>query len=438
VTHQTFAILPRFPLLALGSLLLACGGQRMSLGSNDDNGSPDASKPCNGGTHSGSVFTSSQADIDALLGCEKLEGSLGISQLNDTGELLELSPLASLRLVTGEVELEGFSSLAGLEALEQVGSLSLRQVGGVDLAALSHLERVIWDPPGRAQGGGLNIANCPQLQSLAGLEQLTTWSWLFLSDDPELETLTGLASPGAPDGIYLMNLPALHDLHGLESVDTTDYMSIYSTGVASLQGLKLRGTQSLEISGNPNLTDLNALTFLTQADQLEIVDNDSLTSVALRVLAQVDSIKIEGNDALKTIYAYGGDEGAVLSVRAFGESDPESVPLSRQLFEVGNNARLSEITGPDGFSQVQQVSIWGNPALTRLNLNHLKRADGLEILDNAALRTLVVPQLERVGDLAVVNNPQLSTASLDDVLTFTRTLSGNGDPVTPAAPLPSP
>jgi hypothetical protein len=437
VTSKTCAAFSRLPLLApIASLLLACGGERMSLGSNEEDNSSNALEHCAGSAERNEVIYR-QDQIDALLGCEVLDGSLRISQLEAAGESLSLTPLASLRRVTGSVELVGLDSLTGLEALEQVGNLALEQLNSDDLVALSHLQRVLWDPPGGGDGGVIAITGCLRLQGLAGLQGLTTWNSLFMAENPELVTLLDLAGPRNLRSLSLSELPALHDLHGLEFASEIANVIIDHTGIVSMNGLPLVSTQSLQIRWNSQLTDLRALNRLHTADQLEISDNDSLNSVELGSLSEVQSIRINGNDALTKIYAYGVTEGSAVAVRQTDES-PEIVPLGRQLFEVGNNAKLQDLTGPDGFKRVQQVSVWGNPALTRLNLNHLERADGLEILDNPALRTLVVPLLERVGDLAVVNNPQLSTATLEDVQTFSRILSGNGDPMTPTAPPPAP
>jgi hypothetical protein len=433
---MTFSAFSRLTWLAVGPLLLACGGERMSVGSNEEASSPVAPKHCSGSDPSGDLQANTQEQIDALRGCEIIDGSLTIWG-SGSDDPLSLASLASLRVVTGSFELQEIPSLAGLEALEQVGNLALGPIPVYDLLPLSNLERVIWEPPGGGDGGVISIGPCPNLQSLAGLEKLTSWTWFGISDAPELATLAGLAGPPKLLELYLAGLPALRDLHGLEFVREADAVNIVNTGVSSLRGLSLSRAESLLVQGNRALTDLNALSHLYAADHLQISDNDSLLGAELSALSQVQSIKITGNPQLTKLYAYSASEGTGVTIR----DDPESassrtVLLSRLLFEVGNNARLEQIAAPDGFKDVQQISIWGNPVLTKLDLSHLEHADGLEILDNPALQTLTVPELERVGDLEIVDNPRLSTAALDGVQTFSRTMSGNGTPPAPATPTP--
>jgi len=161
-----------------------------------------------------------------------------------------------------------------------------------------------------------------------------------------------------------------------------------------------------------------------------VQDNAGSVSASLPRPAQVRSIRILRNDSLTQLPTEASSSGAAVDLPSSGQND-RYVTLANDLYEIGDNAQLTRIESPNGFSNLQQVSIWGNPALSILTLNYLERADGLHIVDNASLKTLVAPQLERVGDLEVVNNPQLSTSVLLQVQTFTRTMSGNGDALAP-------
>src|SRR6185436_10434556 len=96
----------------------------------------------------------------------------------------------------------GVSSLAGLEALEQVGNLRLSQLGSTDLTALSQLRRVLWESSGKGSGF-IDIRENPNLQSLAGLEGVTVWSDLQLLDNPTLASLVGLSGPPFPGLVNL-------------------------------------------------------------------------------------------------------------------------------------------------------------------------------------------------------------------------------------------
>lgn len=172
---------------------------------------------------------------------------------------------------------------------------------------------------------------------------------------------------------------------------------------------------------------------LGSVESLRLNDNDSLTAVDLPSLQYMQTISITNNDLLEHIPAYQGDAREVLM---FGntESGSNFFPVSRVLYEVGGNARLLDLATPDSFGQVEQLSIWGNPALTNVHLNNLQQAKGLQVRDNPVLRRVVAPALVRVEDLEVVDNPALTTGDFSSVQTFSRTMSGNGDTLTPPTP----
>jgi len=194
VTPKTCAAAYALPCLALSSLLAACGSERMSLGANETENAAAVS-PCGDGIVNGDIQIARQRDLDALLGCEVIDGDVRILQPPASGEQLNLAPLASLRQVTGTLKLEQLHSLAGLDALAQVGNLELLRLGTEDLTGLSRLERVQWDPPILGYAGFITITDCENLPSLAGLERLTAWNGLNFRNAPALETLSGLAGP---------------------------------------------------------------------------------------------------------------------------------------------------------------------------------------------------------------------------------------------------
>jgi len=409
------------PVLLLAVSLAACGGRRMSLGDNaDDTATSDL---CNGGTWTADVSAHLQSQLDELFGCEVIEGDLEIRQ-SSAGEL-SLTALSHLRQVRGDLEIVGVSSFAGLEALEQVGNLRLSQLGSTDLTALSQLRRVLWESSGKGSGF-IDIRENPNLQSLAGLEGVTVWSDLQLLDNPTLASLVGLSGPPFPGLVNLTKLPALRDVRALDFASTIQTLYISYTGLESLEGLTLGATISINVEHNPALESLNWLGGLRSVDFLRIQGNDSLIEIYLSKLEQARAIQILHNDALNFVPAFPSRGEGGLGFDTEGPN-PRFVPLNGQLFEVGGNANLVIIRGPDGFTNVEQISIWGNPSLLDLNLNHLEQADGLQIRDNASLNQLSVPQLRRVGDLEVVNNPALSIADFAGVPTFSRSMSGNAD-----------
>jgi hypothetical protein len=419
-------------LLSCAALLSACGGRQLSVGDNDGSGAA-GSDLCNGGTWNGDVSTFRQTEIDKLAGCERINGNLQIRSFPEEG--LSLAALSSLREVHGNVLIERVPSLAGLEALEQVGNLQLSEIGDTDLSALHSLRRIEFTAAGWSPGGTINIQGSHNLKSLAGLEQLEAWNSLSLIDSPELATVAGIAGPTVLSSINLGNLPALRDLGGLDFVFQVDTLDLHDTGVTSLGSeLDLYDAGSITIDHNPALTSLAGFGSLSSVESLRLNDNDSLIAVDLPRLQQAQTISITNNDVLEHIPAYQGDAVGGL---AFGDDSASGLNFvypSQTLYEVGGNARLLDVAAPDSFGQVQQISIWGNPALSNVNLNNLQQANGLEVRDNPVLRRVIAPALTRVGDLEVVDNPALSTADFVSVKTFSRTMSGNGDPLAPPAP----
>jgi len=404
--------------------LAACNSDALSVGSNDDALQQAA---CNGGVYSGSLYADRQEQIDELSGCQVIDGDLRISGSDEEPAELSLAALRSLRLVRGSLTIEGVSSLDGLETLEQAGTLNLARLGVSDLGALRNLQRVIWDPPGGGDGGIINISECPALEDLGGLEHLTSWQSLKIGNCPALESLDGVVGPPRFAELRLYRLPALREVSALNFARIVDTVNIERTGIESLDGFGLAQAESLGISENPALTSLDGLSQLLRVTSLGITDNDALQRVNLPALERAQIISITGNDSLTSVPRYSSTQYLAIE---FGPK-LDFVNLNQRLFEVGNNARLTSVASPEGFSNVQQVAIWSNPALEDLDLYPLERADGLMIRKNPALSRLLAVSLERVAELEVVDNPALSTAALSDVQTFHSTISGNRDAPTP-------
>jgi hypothetical protein len=315
-------------------------------------------------------------------------------------------------------------SLEGLEALEQVGNLELRNVGVEDLTALSGLTRVIWDPPGSGDGGVLSISDSPNLRHLGGLQRLSSWQRLYVASNPQLVTLGFLSGPPSVTEVALYDLPQLDDL-SLGFLRAAETVSIDGTALQDLSGMPLAQAEHLAITNNPLLESLEVPSLLS-VGTLSVADNPLLLRVELPQLEEVHAIRIVNNASLLEVPLYETSSFTSLSI-----GDEPIVRLSEQSFEVSNNPLLTRVALPETFEAVQQVVIWDNPQLSRLDLNDLARADGLTISDNPALTQVLAGSLERVGDLEVLNNPSLSMAPFADVQTFSSSIRGNlDDPLT--------
>lgn len=421
-----------FSFVCLPFVLLACSGDPLSLGTNE--GMQVLPAACPSGTVEGDVNATTQAQIDELSGCTVVHGSLTIESTPGAGA--SLLPLSFLERVTGSLEVDGVDSLDGLQALQQAGNLKLSNLGEPDLAKLSSLSRVIWDPPGSGDGGVIDISDNVNLLSLRGLEQLSTWQRLYLSNNSQLSTLEGLSGPPGVTAVSLIRLPLLEEI-GLGFLREAESVDIEQTALRGLGNVPLVHVESLVISENPALESLDGLSRLARVGELSILDNPSLLRVDLPQLEEVHAIRILSNAVLQEVPQY---ETSSLQGLSIGVTP--LIVLSEVVYEVSDNALLARIVLPESFRAVQQVAISNNPLLLSIDLNELAKADGLTISENAALARVVANSLDRVGDLDVFNNPALSMRPFAEVQTFTSEMRGNLDgPLTVlpgASPPPTP
>lgn len=414
------ALLPAFALLS------GCDGEAHNVGEDDPAGE-EAARTCDVAvTPWGTSFVRTQADVDALSGCREIPGNLVINVPSD-GESLTLAPLAELEVVRGTLSIKGpLTSLAGLDALEQVSGLSLEGLLVSDLTPLRGLLSIQRQPDYR-RGGAISISGCDQLVDLAGLENVAVWESLFINDLASLETLSGLQAPSRADMIEITGAPRLSDVSALAGVQEVTGFLLGDTAVENLDGFLLEVADWVTVGGNPLLTSLDGLDRLMAAGTLFVSGNDALLRVELPALDDFGSIAIVGNAVLEAVPHYAASRGTFVQP-AVAPSDPsDGSRLPRSSFEVGDNPRLTSIVLPTDYSDIAQVTIYGNASLTSLDLGNLRRSDGLAIQDNALLETALAPWLERVDDLAIRNNPTLSVAPFADVQTFTRDVSGNLD-----------
>lgn len=427
--------------LSAAALLSGCDGDAYNLGEDEPVGEETAS-PCDVSIGaSGTLLVETQADVDALNGCRELPGSLFID-LPEGAESLSLAPLAELEAVRGVLAIEGpITSLAGLEALEQVSGLSLQGLLVSDLTPLRGLRTMLRQPDYRRIGGAISIAGCHQLVDLQGLENLTVWDSLSITDMSGLVTLAGLQAPSRADSIEVSFAPQLSDVSALARVEEVGTFLLAATAVEGLDGFLLQVADSVQIGANPTLASLDGLSRLMTVGILGIGDNDALLRVELPALDDFESITIVDNAVLEAVPQYTASSGTFVppAVTPYRGSfvppaagvDPTYFRLLRSSFEVGGNPQLKSVVLPTTFSDIEQVAIYDNASLALLDLGYLRRSDGLAIQDNAVLDTASAPALERVADLAIRNNPALSVAPFASVQTFTRDVSGNLDELAP-------
>jgi hypothetical protein len=423
--------------LALG----ACASDQLSLGAGD--APPQTESTTCGLSPDGiigrNIRVTQQEQIDELAGCEEIVGDLRIV-VSDEPELgpgphLDLRPLASLRVVHGQLTVQT-DNLEGLESLEQVGALNIVGYTGEDLLPLSGLTRIGARLPSLTGGGRIYLEGCNNLKDLTGLEGVQTWTGLTVGGSSSFESLEGLAMPPNEVLVVMDDLPALQSLSALSGASIS-HLRVTRTGLPSFDGLWVDTIGSLYLQYNPALTDLDGLSGLRALAELTLEGNDALDHLPeWPGLSGLLEVKIFNNAELRAIPAFDVREtnGSFATGPMLGADNPDQVFEAFLMFAVGGNPQLTSIDWPRGFRRGQYVGIFANPSLKELDLEGLERVDALSIRDNPLLSHVDVDGVERAGDLAVENNPALSVAGFASLQTFTSTISGNADALEAPAP----
>lgn len=203
----------------------------------------------------GSILLSTQAEVNAFpRDCETLFGDLIIEGVSENA-IYDLSPLQSLKTVSGNINIinnNSITALYGLHNLESVEELNIIGNGGlVSLNGLGKLKRVT----------NLNIGENNQLTTLSGLEELKTISGnLYIFDNENLESIQGMEQLQQIDYVYIEKHPALLNLMGFYELE--------------------RIHSGLYIADNDNLTHLYGLDFVQfgYPFELSIFNNDQLAT----------------------------------------------------------------------------------------------------------------------------------------------------------------
>jgi hypothetical protein len=250
---------------------------------------------------------SNDAELSRLsAACNVAVGGLYIQQ----GESLlqgvsSLQPLQGLRGVRGQLRIVNSSrltSLADLKELESVEGLMLYGLPNVTdlhgLEGLKTLPNVLWL-------AGVGVANLRALSNVHG-----SISTLDINGNPNLNSLEGLENVTTIHTLSIRYVPKLTSLKGLSGLKTTHSMSISRTGIRDLRGLDQLTQASkgdVELSGNEfaifdnsKLETLDGLDALEgELDALTISNNAVLRDLrALGKVTRVKNLTIEGNPLL--------------------------------------------------------------------------------------------------------------------------------------------
>jgi hypothetical protein len=398
----------------------------------------------------GSVRVTSQAEMEDLAGCEEIDGDL----LVDIFAGADLSPLASLRIIGGALELgaypdsgaegvtyeEGLAidarleeilaagylpSLTGLEGLEQAASLFIHDVAAPDLTPLRSLRKligrsVVWGP-------GMLAIQRARVRDLEGLENIQGVQDLGLVDNPELESLAGLVLDERPRNVEVIGSPKLTSLPELAGLSYVYHLQLSDLGIVNLDSLEslLYVETSIWLRDNRALENVDRLTGVTAAELL-FEKNPVLRSIpALPEMSGLELFSATQNDALESI---------ALELPTHG-AGPDSIQTETlidpiKVIDIGRNPKLGRVSLAAGLEQARLLAIYENPSLTSISLGTLKRLEELRIVENVSLDSVDVGAVQTIGSLLVTDNPSLDTVGLAAMRTFSTTLEGNAsDPV---------
>jgi hypothetical protein len=420
--------------LPIGSLPCACSRNAVDLG---DNAAPVSvvgqDTRCGpSGIVPEAVVVKTQADLDALAGCESIAGDLKLQVFRG----IDLSPLGSLRSVAGVLDIQDagagwLESLHGLEALEQVGGLNIWNTKVQSLEPLSHLQKLDYSPLS-GPPGVLSLHGNDNLKDLHGLERAQGLSSIDIASSAALESLSGLIVPESLASVIISNTPALTNIDALAPL-SSPYggvtLALSGTGLRDLSALSsVQGAGDVSISDNPQLTDATALSSLIQVRSFHFSRN-ALT--ALPSFAKLNS---------SVLYFEALDEPELSKLtldvpNGLDQATPSILDESGFLFglrpgstiEIARCGKLQTLDIPSGSSSAYILAIHDDPNLTNITLASLQHLDYLVVDDNPNLTQLTLGSLQTVGSLEITNNPKFSTAGMSSLRTFDRTMNGNAD-----------
>ena len=442
-------------------LLLLCA---LSLPANAQTG-------CNTG-----VVLTTQTEVDAFSFTGVFDGSIQIGDAAIVSDITNLDALSDLTAITNNLTIKDnpvLTDISGLSNLTFVGqspcqSQRLTIWNNPLLADLSAFTNVTFSQGMR----GLDLRSLPSLTSLGGLVGITETRSIIMIDLDALTSLTGLENLTAVSFIEVRSNAQLADINALANVTVSWNPANESTNIkiednpslANLNGLAgLTDLSLVEIINCDALQNLSGMgAFLSVAGELEIADNDGMTSLeGLNPDLVIGTRVVLTNNTQLSSCAYdpvcdqitqGGQQGQVIiSGNATGCADVAEVTIACA-GECGENVveTLTDQAEVDAFATnypgcrnflgdliIDEAAIPTGGAITDLSaLSSLRQVNGFSIMNAPALtdlsplsgldsihgnffvRSTAVTDLDAFGGLykvglrlSIFNNPLLETVS---------------------------
>jgi len=207
---------------------------------------------------------------------------LGALVVRSSTSLQEIRGVDSVEKI-GQLHLTGLSKLARLpsfDALTSVVDLELIEMPLLrDLAQLSNLTSV----------EKMSLSFMDSLSSLHGLEKVSRAQRILIENLTGLETLAGLRGLQTVNTLWIHDDDKLKSLRGLRLDDAFELAVRFNDALQKLDGLEtLRKVGTLDVSENPALTSVRALSGLREAEKIYARANGKLPQCELdRVMKQL-------------------------------------------------------------------------------------------------------------------------------------------------------
>ncbi len=399
---------------------------------------PEECEPEN--TITQTVYISSEADLQQLVGICRITGSLVIESQDPQASLSSLS-LPDLRSL-GESLHISFRSLTSLDlsSLESAGSISIQGNYSFPNSGLLSVDLSFLKSTGSISIQNNSSTNSPN----SGLGSV------------DLSSLESAGSISIENNLYLTSL----DLSSLESA--AGNVNVSNTALTSLSFPELTSLNSLSISSNSVLAFLSLPLLESVPGTINISGNAALVSCEGDAILEVGDCSAAGGEidpeiCGTTSFVFEGDyiittetdienlagvcgitgnlsiEQTSLSSMSFPylkavagtlqvteNSDLTDLNLSELIVAgelvIGSNAILESVNLAALVSVGGQVAI-GYTNLVTLSLPSLTSVGShLIVLDNAVLTTLSIPSLSAVGGLTLINNNLVLTSCEGDAI----------------------
>lgn len=425
--------------MGLCATLLGCSEESINMGEGvrdvERSGVPSSSRCAESPILKEDVVVHNQQELDALEGCEVIEGSLYVAAFEGG----QLRALHALRAVSNEIaigqtpdpygesehdvwvwqmltEKGWLSSLEGLDALESAASLYVMGLTAKDLAPLSSLR---W-----LTASYVGIESAHQLKNLDGLQNLTGLRSLRVVGAPQLESLDGLTLARSMDYLELSNV----DLRRVKPLEAQSIQTVWlvATQLHDLTPFaNLDGVTGIQISSNQKLESLAGLEGLSFVESLNVSYNPSLLDVPDFDQAYgLQELRIIDNPKLARLPAF--------PALGFGIETYQVTPPGEELIitrpEVIQLQELSSVTTfsmPPGWASAGIVQIENNANLQSIEFTGQTYVDYLLIQNNPLLETVSIGVLDKVNEIHVVDNPRFSVSAFDGIRHLDMTASGN-------------